>query len=105
MVGFQCGHHAGSQRGVQGGAGVMRRARFRINAKARARVMKATVRIDQLGGQGVLVPGSFILTATHCVKWNGEGGMAMGDRLIETSPRKTAPSSAFRYWRPIPSPI
>ena len=46
-----------------------------------ARVSNATVRIG--GGQGVLVPGGFILTAAHCIKWNGEGAMALGDHFIE----------------------
>lgn len=54
------------------------------HAAFKARVMKATVRLDKLGGQGVLVPGRFILTAAHCIKWNGEGAMALGDRFIET---------------------
>jgi hypothetical protein len=48
-----------------------------------ARVANATVRITGKGGQGVLIPGGFILTATHCIKWSGDGGMAMGDYFIE----------------------
>jgi hypothetical protein len=35
------------------------------------RVAEATVR-TQVGGQGVLVPGGFILTATHCLSWDAE---------------------------------
>jgi hypothetical protein len=48
-----------------------------------ARVLDATVRIDRLGGQGVLVHGGFILTATHCMNWAGDGRMALGDHPIE----------------------
>jgi S1-C subfamily serine protease len=48
------------------------------------RVAAATVRLTKLGGQGVLVPGPYILTAAHCVKWSGTGGMALGDYFIET---------------------
>jgi len=52
------------------------------------RVKKATVGIvgveGQVDGQGVLVPGPFILTATHCIKWSGTGEMALGDYFIET---------------------
>jgi hypothetical protein len=54
-----------------------------------AHVINATVRLDNLGGQGVLVPGGFILTAAHCIQWNGEGGMAMGDRFIESITTKS----------------
>jgi hypothetical protein len=54
-----------------------------------ARVVNATVRLDSQGGQGVLVPGGFILTATHCIKWNGHGGMAMGDHFTEAVTTKS----------------
>jgi Trypsin-like peptidase domain len=54
-----------------------------------AHVINATVRLDNLGGQGVLVPGGFILTAAHCIQWNGEVGMAMGDRFIESITTKS----------------
>lgn len=47
-------------------------------------VANATVRISGLVGQGVLVPGGFILTATHCIQWNGEGGWALGDYFVES---------------------
>jgi hypothetical protein len=33
-----------------------------------AHVINATVRLDNLGRQGVLVPGGFILTAAHCMQ-------------------------------------
>ncbi len=49
----------------------------------RKRVLDATVRFETLGGQGVLIPGGFVITAAHCIKWNGEGSMAMGDTFIE----------------------
>jgi len=40
------------------------------------------------GGRGVLVPGGFILTAAHCIRWSLEGGMALGDDYVEKA--KTA---------------
>jgi hypothetical protein len=54
-----------------------------------AHVINATVRLDNLGGQGVLVPGGFILSAAHCIQWDGEVGMAMGDRFIESITTKS----------------
>jgi hypothetical protein len=55
-----------------------------------AHVINATVHLDNLGGQGVLVPGGFILTAAHCIRWNGEAGMAaMGDRFMESITTKS----------------
>jgi hypothetical protein len=60
----------------------------RIGKRNRERVERATVRLVERGGQGVLVPGEFILTATHCIAWSGTGGMALGDEYptdIETA--------------------
>jgi Trypsin-like peptidase domain len=56
-----------------------------------ARVVNATVRIDGKAGngQGVLVPGGFILTAAHCIKWNGNGRMTLGDYYIENITTKS----------------
>ena len=48
-----------------------------------ARVEAATIRLTKMGGQGVLVPGGFILTAAHCIDWAGTGGMALGDHFVE----------------------
>jgi hypothetical protein len=62
-----------------------------MTATATKRVVNATVHIAGLGGQGVLVPGGFILTATHCIQWTGEGGMALGTEYLE---RVTTPSGA-----------
>lgn len=39
----------------------------------------ATVRLTERQGQGVLVPGGFVITAAHCLRWDGEGGSALGD--------------------------
>ena len=47
--------------------------------ESRRRVERATVRLVERGGQGVLVPGGFILTATHCINWCGTGMMALGE--------------------------
>lgn len=37
----------------------------------------ATVRLPRLEGQGVIVPGGYILTAAHCVGWTATGFMAL----------------------------
>lgn len=46
-------------------------------------VEKAVVRISKKGGRGVLVDGHKILTAAHCITWECEGGMTVGDFFIE----------------------
>jgi len=46
------------------------------------RIMNATVRLPK-GGCGVLIPGNFILTAAHCVRFTIEGDMALGGFYIE----------------------
>jgi hypothetical protein len=46
--------------------------------QARARTRAATVQLPTKGGQGVLVPGGFVLTAAHCIDWSLDGGMALG---------------------------
>ena len=46
-------------------------------------VAKATVTLLRKGGQGVLVSGNHILTAAHCIDFNCEGWMALGDDSIE----------------------
>jgi hypothetical protein len=53
------------------------------------RVVNATVHLDRKGGQGVLVPRGFILTAAHCIKWSGTGRMALGDPYIESVTTKS----------------
>lgn len=59
----------------------------------RSRVEAATVRLTKLGGQGVLVRGGFVLTATHCIEWSGSGGMVLGDFYLE--PIVTKSGAAF----------
>ena len=44
----------------------------------KAQVEKATVKLTKKGGQGILVPGGFILTAAHCVDYSTGGAMADG---------------------------
>jgi secreted trypsin-like serine protease len=59
---------------------------FEARAKvfAKARTEKATVRILRVNtvleplARGVLVPGGYILTAAHCINWDGESAMAQG---------------------------
>ena len=54
--------------------------------EVRARAANATVVVQTKEGgtgQGVLVPGSFILTAAHCVDWDHNGPMALGDHYIQ----------------------
>jgi hypothetical protein len=55
----------------------------RMTESETARVINATVHLDGKGGQGVLVAGGFILTAAHCIQWNGDGGMTMGEYYLE----------------------
>ena len=54
-----------------------------MNPQVAARVARAVVRFPRLGGQGVVVPGGFVLTAAHCIGWTAEGYMALGDYFTE----------------------
>jgi S1-C subfamily serine protease len=47
-----------------------------LRAAVAARVAAAVVRLPRKGGQGVVVPGGFVVTAAHCIEWTAEGGMA-----------------------------
>lgn len=47
-----------------------------MNAKTKAIVSKATVRITKRGGLGVFVPGGLILTAAHCINFSCGGRMS-----------------------------
>jgi S1-C subfamily serine protease len=47
------------------------------------RVARAVVRLPRLMGQGVLVPGGFIVTAARCVGWTPECSMTLGGCLPE----------------------
>lgn len=65
--------------------------RKQMSNESRVRVERATVSLPDKGGRGVLVPGEFILTATHCIKWSGTGGMVLDDvypTKIETAGAK-----------------
>ena len=64
----------------------------------RERVEKATVQLTKRGGQGVLVPGGFILTAAHCIDWSSDGAMVLGDHYVEPFTTKSGTS-------PIASPL
>jgi len=56
-------------------------------------VEAATVRLTRRGGQGVLVPGRVILTATHCIHWEADGGGMLGDHYLE--PIETKSGATF----------
>jgi S1-C subfamily serine protease len=51
----------------------------------RASIANATVHMENKDGQGVLIPGGFILTATHCINWSGKGEMVLNDNTFLTS--------------------
>ena len=53
-----------------------------MNKAEKLRVAKATVKLPGKG-QGVLVPGNFILTVTHCIDVTYTGGAVLGDHLLE----------------------
>lgn len=63
-----------------------------LSDEHRKRVEAATVAVTATGGQGVLVPGGFVLTAAHCIEWTGTGGMALGDHMLETVTTKSGVS-------------
>ena len=67
---------------------------IKVSAENRGRVEAATVRLIEKGGCGVLVPGGFILTATHCIDWSGTGRMAMGEEY--PTKIKTPDGAKFR---------
>jgi hypothetical protein len=62
--------------------------------KTRLKVEAATIRLAQLGGRGVLVPSGLVITAAHCIKWDGRGGMVLGDYYLE--PVATRDDRRFR---------
>jgi S1-C subfamily serine protease len=53
-----------------------------LSDEIRRRVELATVQLSALGGQGVLVEGGVVLTAAHCLGWDGTGAMVLGDDFI-----------------------
>ncbi len=58
-----------------------------VVSRAKKIVEKATVRLPQRGGQGVLVaardePG-FVITAAHCIEHYNSGGMTLNDFCLE----------------------
>jgi hypothetical protein len=59
-----------------------RKGRAAVDPRWKEIVVAATVRTES-GGQGVLVPGPFILTAAHCITYTISGGMVLGDHIIE----------------------
>jgi hypothetical protein len=49
----------------------------------KSKIESAIVTIPKTGW-GVLVFGEFILTAAHCIGWDSQVGMALGDWYVET---------------------
>jgi hypothetical protein len=47
------------------------------------KIANATVKISKKEGRGVLVRNQLILTAAHCINFNCEGYMVLGDHFIE----------------------
>jgi len=45
-------------------------------------VERATVKLPEKGGQGVLVTGGVIMTAAHCIDCTCDGSMVLGDYFI-----------------------
>jgi len=66
-----------------------------ITDDIKADIEKATVVLPNKGGQGVLIPGHFILTAAHCIdfKWEGEP-LSILDCLLENV--RTIKGQSFR---------
>jgi S1-C subfamily serine protease len=83
---------------IEKGRGDMKKIKIgteiNVGAENRGRVEAATVRLTEKGGCGVLVPGGFILTATHCIDWSGTGQMAMGEEY--PTEIKTPDGAKFR---------
>jgi hypothetical protein len=69
----------------------------------KSRVAKATVRLLERQGQGVLVPGGFILTAAHCVNWSCQGEMVLGDYFVE--PIKVASGEVLKVGPLVVEPV
>jgi len=54
-----------------------------LDETIQAHVAKATVKVTKGEGQGVLVGGNIVLTATHCIEWEEEGQMVLGEHYVE----------------------
>lgn len=54
-----------------------------LTNKIKKRIERATVTIIKLGGQGVIVPGKYILTAAHCINFSCKGDMAVRAPFFE----------------------
>ena len=54
-----------------------------LKAVVAERVARAVVRLPRLIGQGVLVPGRFIVTAARCIGWTAEDSIMLGGCLPE----------------------
>ena len=55
----------------------------KIDVNTRRELDHAIVKLSELGGHGVLVPGGVILTAAHCIDFSTTGGMVLGNYFIE----------------------
>lgn len=54
-----------------------------LSTKIKSGIENATVKLTKKVGQGVLIPGGFILTAAHCVEWSLNDEMVLGDDFSE----------------------
>jgi S1-C subfamily serine protease len=61
-----------------------RASKSRKTKAVREQVAAATVRLTKGGGQGVLVPGDYILTAAHCIPWPGRNHVLADDDCFES---------------------
>jgi len=62
----------------------------------RERIEAATVRLPDKGGQGVLIPGNLILTAAHCIEWDGAPTPAHRDEARRDVPSRPCRRRAAR---------
>jgi S1-C subfamily serine protease len=71
------------------------------NKAIRTRIAAATVKLNHDGdGQGVLIRGGYILTAAHCIEWNGASCLELEDffsvQVNTAKGLKTAKGREFR---------
>jgi S1-C subfamily serine protease len=53
-----------------------------LSVALQKRVIAATVKLTDKGGQGVLVPGGYVMTAAHCVPFDTDGSMTLDSMTL-----------------------